>query len=131
MAKYQIVVDDPAVEQSRRVERYTAGVRAQFDRVPVAGESDQMRAARWRSVERELLKKHGQLRPSGFVHDRGLNQEGVESDCPFELPNCRNCGDPDHATECRAAGHCPDCGTKHGIAPDAVVTRNGYRLEPR
>ena len=54
----------------------------------------------------------------------------ADSECPLGRPNCRNCGDPDHVATCRAAGHCPDCGTKHGIAPDAIVARNGYRLEP-
>lgn len=45
------------------------------------------------------------------------------------VPNCRNCGDPEHAKACRAAGHCPDCGTNHGIAPDRIVAANGYRFE--
>lgn len=43
-------------------------------------------------------------------------------------PNCRNCGDPEHAASCTAKGHCPDCGTKHGIAPDRIVAENGYEL---
>ena len=64
-------------------------------------------------------------RPKGFVHTE------ADDTCPLGRPNCRNCGDPDHVAECQAAGHCPDCGTKHGIAPDAIVARNGYRLEPR
>jgi hypothetical protein len=63
-------------------------------------------------------------RPVGTVHDE------TESDCPEGLPNCRNCGDPAHVESCHAAGHCPHCGTRHGIAPDAHVAANGYRLEP-
>lgn len=43
-------------------------------------------------------------------------------------PNCRHCGDPAHADACQAAGHCPDCGVKHGVAPDAIVAGNGYEL---
>lgn len=66
-----------------------------------------------------------QRRPVGTVHAE------LDSACPNGLPNCRNCGDPDHVVTCRAAGHCPQCGTAHGIAPDAVLVRHGFRLEPR
>jgi hypothetical protein len=54
----------------------------------------------------------------------------ADTACPNGLPNCRQCGDPAHAEACRSAGHCPDCGTKHGVAPESVVRANGYRLEP-
>lgn len=70
------------------------------------------------------LVKHLAVRPVGTVH-----AASVESECPNGLPNCRNCGDPAHAASCQASGHCPDCGTLHGIAPDAVIEANGYRLE--
>lgn len=62
-------------------------------------------------------------RAKGTIH-----AEAVASECPEGRPNCRNCGDPAHAAHCQAKGHCPDCGTKHGIAPDAVVKKNGYIL---
>jgi hypothetical protein len=52
----------------------------------------------------------------------------IDEDCPMGLPNCRNCGDPDHAADCASKGHCPDCGTKHGIAPSSVVAANGFEL---
>jgi hypothetical protein len=52
----------------------------------------------------------------------------AEADCPEGRPNCRQCGDPAQATACAAAGHCPDCGTRHGIAPDAVLAAKGLTL---
>lgn len=62
-------------------------------------------------------------RPKGTVHTE------MDSDCPEGLPNCRNCGDPVHETSCRAQGHCPQCGTAHGIAPESRLAENGYKLE--
>jgi hypothetical protein len=53
---------------------------------------------------------------------------GLEDTCPDGLPNCRNCGDPQFAESCRKAGHCPHCGTKHGIAPDSVLAANGLTM---
>ncbi len=50
-------------------------------------------------------------------------------DCPLGQPNCRHCGDPTFAAACRAAGHCEWCGTRHGIAPDAVLAAHGLALE--
>lgn len=49
--------------------------------------------------------------------------------CPEGRPNCRNCGDPDYAQQCKQQGHCPDCGTRHGVAPDSVLARNGLAIE--
>jgi hypothetical protein len=51
-------------------------------------------------------------------------------DCPRGLPNCRNCGDPDHADTCRADGHCPLCGRRggHGVASDRVLKEKGVIL---
>jgi hypothetical protein len=70
------------------------------------------------------LQQRFQHRPSGTVH-----AESIDSTCPEGLPNCRNCGDANHRESCLAAGHCPHCGTRHGIAPDAHLKANGYRLE--
>lgn len=50
--------------------------------------------------------------------------------CPLGQPNCRNCGDPAYKDACAAAGHCPQCGTAHGIAPDSVVKAAGVELVP-
>jgi hypothetical protein len=50
------------------------------------------------------------------------------TECPDELPNCRNCGDPVYADQCAAAGHCPLCGTAHGIAPSSVLEAHGLVL---
>ena len=77
--------------------------------------------------QRELARgfRPRSVRPKGTVHVE------MDSECPHGRPNCRNCGDPTHRASCHAQGHCPDCGTKHGIAPDAVLAMNGYALEPR
>lgn len=68
------------------------------------------------------LQKALQPRPVGTIHTE------ADTDCPEGLPNCRHCGDQAHADACRAAGHCPDCGTKHGVAPESVIAANGYAL---
>jgi hypothetical protein len=74
-------------------------------------------------VEAAVTKFTGAPKQAGDVHDI------VDStDCPDGLPNCRNCGDPAFAESCAKDGHCPDCGTKHGVAPDSVVAANGYAL---
>ena len=52
----------------------------------------------------------------------------ADLDCPRGLPNCRHCGDPAHTASCVAAGHCPDCGTKHAVAPDAVLAKHGLEI---
>lgn len=112
MAKYHVVIADVekahAFEQRRHREAYAR-----------AGVTDHDQAAR-------LAAAHvGAKRAKGTRH-----ADGVESDCPLGRPNCRNCGDPAHAEACHAAGHCPDCGTKHGIAPDATLSEHGFMLEP-
>jgi hypothetical protein len=48
------------------------------------------------------------------------------SECPDGFPNCRHCGDPQFAASC--AGHCPLCGTAHGIAPASVLEKHGLVL---
>jgi hypothetical protein len=48
-----------------------------------------------------------------------------ESTCPDKLPNCENCGDPAFAETCKKNGHCPHCGTRHGVAPLSVLARKG------
>jgi hypothetical protein len=54
-----------------------------------------------------------------------------ESDleCPMGEPNCRNCGDFAYSDQCRAAGHCTQCGVLHGTAPDSVLEAHGLRIE--
>lgn len=66
--------------------------------------------------------RNGPKRHMGDVHTE------AETECPDGLPNCRNCGDPAFAESCKAAGHCPHCGTAHGVAPESVLARNGYRM---
>lgn len=53
--------------------------------------------------------------------------EGFE--CPEGGVNCRNCGDPEFKASCDAAGHCPGCGTKHGISPDSILVAAGLVAE--
>jgi len=52
----------------------------------------------------------------------------VALECPEEMDNCRNCGDPEE--DCYGPNHCPSCGTLHGCAPDRIITQNGYKLIP-
>jgi hypothetical protein len=111
MAKFAIVVADSQKHLAFERERYTtafieAGVPHQK---AVSLASDRVGAAR----------------AVGHIHTE------MDDVCPEGLPNCRNCGDPGFAAACEQAGHCPDCGTKHGIAPDAVLARHGFVLEPR
>ena len=54
----------------------------------------------------------------------------MEVACPDGKPNCRHCGDPAYAESCAAAGHCPYCGTRHGVAPESVLAAHGFGLEP-
>lgn len=96
---------------------------------------------RYKILVDDVEKAHAALVDSYRLHphvQRQLNdaprrQKGemhteAESECPDDLPNCRNCGDPEHADTCRAAGHCPSCGIAHGIAPDRLLAAKGYRL---
>jgi hypothetical protein len=66
--------------------------------------------------------RQAELRAAGTIHSQ------ADSECPEGRPNCRNCGDPSHIEQCQSKGHCPDCGTKHGIAPDSVIAKHGYAL---
>lgn len=61
-------------------------------------------------------------RAKGAVHCE------ADTECPEGMPNCRNCGDPEFIESCKAEGHCPDCGTKHGVAPDSIIIRSGYQI---
>lgn len=53
----------------------------------------------------------------------------ADLECPRDMPNCRNCGDPAYAETCRAAGHCPDCGVRHAVAPDSVLLAHGLEIQ--
>ena len=89
--------------------------------------------AKWRVVVKDPAVEHARSRGRGFTHERRpqgfVHAADLDDACPMGRPNCRNCGDPKHAEACRLAGHCPDCGTRHGIAPDATLEANGYGLE--
>lgn len=54
----------------------------------------------------------------------------ADAACPDGRPNCRNCGDPDYKASCAAAGHCPLCGTRHGVGPDALLATRGLAVTP-
>ena len=113
--KVAIVVDHPEVAHSREIER---NVKANLDNLPEAQRTESNR----RLVEQRVRKMVGDVKPQGTVHAI------VDLECPSGMPNCRNCGDPDYADSCSEAGHCPDCGIKHGCAPASIVVANGYRL---
>jgi hypothetical protein len=124
--RYKLVIADSALARQKEVERNTNAhlardIKARRDNGEKVTEFDVTRLAR--GHRRHFEQKYKE-RPAGTVHDVTV------SECPFDLPNCRNCGDPQHAASCKAQGHCPDCGTKHGIAPDRILTENGYELVP-
>ncbi len=112
MPKYQIVIADAALAHAQEIARNVEA------NVKIHGEAQRAK------IEKVVAARYPNgARPTGTVHDE------AETDCPDGLPNCRNCGDPAYADACTAAGHCPDCGTKHGIAPDATLAANGYVLK--
>jgi hypothetical protein len=107
---FAIVVDDPEVAHAQEIARNIA---ANLKANPGATKFQ---------VERAVRQHVGQPKKAGDLHTH------LSSACPDGWENCRNCGDPNFAEACKAAGHCPHCGTRHGIAPDAVVKANGYAL---
>jgi len=114
MAKFAVVVKDPKVCRMKEIERNFRYNLPQLGEL-AASEPHRRRLA-ITIADRTPEKLEGDL----HTH--------IAEECPLGLPNCRNCGDPEFAETCAAAGHCPDCGTKHGIAPDAVVAANGFEL---
>jgi len=116
MPRFKIVIADADVAQAKEIER---NVNAQLQQRKPKNDSERTRAEK--ALRREAEQRY-KKRAAGEVH------VVADSECPDGLPNCRNCGDPQHAASCAAAGHCPSCGTKHGIAPDSVVAANGYVL---
>ncbi len=110
-----VVVQSPDRAQAQEINR---NVGANIARVPRGLLSDR----RERAIRERVSAMVGPVKPVGSLH----SVAAVE--CPDGLPNCRNCGDPAHAETCRDAGHCPNCGTRHGVAPDSVVLANGYEL---
>jgi len=113
MPHYAIVIKDPPLAHAKEVERNVAA------NLAAGSLSAETHGAR---VELRVRQFVGAPKQVGDLHTV------CEEACPEGLPNCRNCGDPAHAEACAAAGHCPDCGTKHGIAPASVVAANGYDL---
>jgi len=113
MPRYRIIIHDAQLAHDREIHRTIEHY------VRLHGESK--RAHVERSVRAHFANGPRRV---GTQHSQG------DTECPEGLPNCRNCGDPDHAASCAEAGHCPHCGTAHGIAPDAHLIRDGYRLEP-
>jgi hypothetical protein len=124
MARYKLIIADAQLAHDKEIERNTntqvaRDIKAKRESGEKVNEFDVANLTR--GHRRHFADKFKQ-RPVGAVH-------GVSAtECPFEMPNCRNCGDPQHAASCQAQGHCPDCGTKHGIAPDSVLAANGYAL---
>jgi len=113
MPRYRIVIADAQLAHDRERHR---NIEAN-----VAVHGEQARAVVTRMVN---ARYDHEPRPVGTVHSE------EDTECPDGLPNCRNCGDPAFLEACTAAGHCPHCGRTHGMAPDAHIAANGYRLEP-
>lgn len=111
----RILVADAEVAHTREIAR---SVEANLARLPPT-----LRASMRARVTQRVRQAVGPRRPVGTVH-----AVVAAFDCPEGHPNCRNCGDPAHADACRAAGHCLNCGTRHGVAPDAILVANGYRI---
>lgn len=110
-----IVIDDPELANRKEIER---NVNANMLRLPEMNRT----GGNKRKIEKAVRAMVGKPKMAGDLHD------AVELECPDGMPNCRNCGDPEYAESCQEAGHCPDCGTLHGCAPDSTVAANGYRL---
>lgn len=108
MAKFKIVVEDADKTNEFELNRYTDAF---------------LRSGAKKFLADKLAKEKAPIREKGFIHTE------VDSECPEGLPNCRNCGDPNYKQSCKEAGHCSDCGTRHGIAPDSVLAKNGFKLE--
>jgi hypothetical protein len=107
---YALVVVDPSKAHAARRKQYVdAFLRAQLGATQAA-------ADRFADQHEPSPPEHGAL------------WTVAESTCPDGLPNCRHCGDPAYVDSCRAAGHCPHCGTRHGIAPDSVLAAKGLQL---
>jgi rubrerythrin len=118
---YAVVVKDPVVARTQEIARNVAANRAAHVSALI---SDAERARRERFITQQVERMVGRMQPMGSLHDV------ASVECPEGMANCRNCGDPKHAAACRAAGHCPACGTRHGIAPDRLVAEHGYELIP-
>lgn len=120
MPHFAIVIEDPAKARKAEVDR---NVRANVHRhvkPQMAPRERQVALARLTAVAEQVA---GVGRGAGDLHTT------CDDACPDGLPNCRNCGDPAHREACRAAGHCPHCGTRHGIAPDSVLAAGGMSLQ--
>lgn len=110
MPKYAVVIKDAKIARAKEIQRnLEANLKAHPKAPPEL-------------VLARVVERFGAMRPPGTVHAY------ADSACPEGKPNCRNCGDPAYAEDCKAKGHCPLCGTQHGLAPDSVVAASGYEL---
>lgn len=118
--KYNIVIDNPTVAHAQELKRNIDHNVAVHSKQPGLSAHD---LAMLPHKITTLVEAQTKARPKGTIH-----ASAVTFDCPDGGDNCRNCGDPNHAAECQAAGHCPYCGTRHGVAPDRILVANGYKL---
>ena len=113
MPRIRLVIADEAKAHEAHIQSYERGLRLMLGADVPAPQI------------RKMAEHHaGATRTRGTVH-----AEAMDTECPLERPNCRNCGDPAHAVSCQASGHCRDCGTKHGVEPDAMLGAHGYAME--
>jgi len=105
MPHYALVIDDPVKAKLAM----DATTRDAARRAGLASRETERRLAANRPVKDDLWT-------------------AADSECPLDRPNCRHCGDPAFAVSCVASGHCQQCGTAHGIAPDSVLVAKGLVL---
>ena len=129
MPHFALVIENPVAHVEAQVSRSIAR------NLPAALAAAQQEAARakraWtaadevrvtNAVAREVRRLVGEPRQVGDLHTT------ADRECPDSGLNCENCGDPEHAETCAAAGHCPHCGTRHGIAYAALLANAGLSL---
>ncbi len=118
MAYHAIVIKDPVLAQQQEIARHVEANLKAHGR----GLSEREHGVLHRKVLAHITAMVGPAKSTGELHAH------MPDECPDGLPNCRHCGDPAHAERCAALGHCSHCGTRHGIAPEAVLAANGYAL---
>jgi len=123
MPRYKIKIRDEELARDMEVKRNVDGnvkAAAGARKIPVASVRTD---TKFMNKLKKQIEKRTKKRPKGAVHAVAWTE------CPDGGANCRSCGDPLFVDQCAASGHCPYCGTLHGIAPESVVLANGYELE--
>ena len=112
MPRYTLVITDADKAHAARLKQYEDAYRRARPHLPA-------------TALRALALEHEPVKP-----EVGSTWTECDEACPEGRPNCRNCGDPAFAATCQADGHCPHCGTRHGIAPASVLAAHGLEMRP-